>query len=337
MILQMTICPPDGLPRYTVNVELARVTLGRDPRCDICLPFPTVSGHHLTLERRADGVFLTDMGSTNGTQVDGTMLPARQSRAIEHDSRATIVDLVLHFEFVDEYRREFTVTESATLMNEMFGDLLSLRETTPSHQGALFEILSGPGSGRRALIAPGWSGGTIGADRGAFLTIDDPRLPPEALTIRRQGSLFFGTPAPALSVTVNGEPWIGERRLRHEDQIGLGSAVVRFSDPLQAYFDDLALVDAPAEAPGPSGAATQQTLAATTDGSPPSPPTSQELPGDAESPREAAPASADADVPSAPPEPSRRRWGAVEFSLLLLSLVLIAGGVVAILFVFGLV
>ena len=50
------------------------VTIGRAPDCDCVLGDPTVSRHHARLRRGADGWVLTDLGSTNGTRLNGWRL-----------------------------------------------------------------------------------------------------------------------------------------------------------------------------------------------------------------------------------------------------------------------
>ena len=46
-------------------------TIGADPACDIVVNLPMVSGRHCRLTREGDGFLLEDLGSTNGTFVDG--------------------------------------------------------------------------------------------------------------------------------------------------------------------------------------------------------------------------------------------------------------------------
>jgi hypothetical protein len=54
------------------------VTLGRDTRHDVVVPGPSVSRFHAFAKRGPDGSFLLqDMGSTNGTSVNGVSVPAR--------------------------------------------------------------------------------------------------------------------------------------------------------------------------------------------------------------------------------------------------------------------
>ena len=52
------------------------VTIGRDPMADISLNDPEVSRQHLRLTRTASGYVVEDMGSTNGTFIDGEKLDA---------------------------------------------------------------------------------------------------------------------------------------------------------------------------------------------------------------------------------------------------------------------
>lgn len=49
--------------------------IGRTEDCDICVPDPTISGHHATLVRLEEGEYAArDEGSTNGTRVNGVKL-----------------------------------------------------------------------------------------------------------------------------------------------------------------------------------------------------------------------------------------------------------------------
>jgi pSer/pThr/pTyr-binding forkhead associated (FHA) protein len=56
---------------HEVILEKERVTIGRRADNDVCLPFPAVSGEHATVVTILADSFLEDLGSTNGTLVNG--------------------------------------------------------------------------------------------------------------------------------------------------------------------------------------------------------------------------------------------------------------------------
>lgn len=56
--------------------EQNRFTIGRDRACDMVLPDPTVSRWHAGLRREPGGWMLDDLGSTNGTRLNGCRVRA---------------------------------------------------------------------------------------------------------------------------------------------------------------------------------------------------------------------------------------------------------------------
>jgi hypothetical protein len=78
------------------TVPLARdvVTIGRLPDCDIVLRDKGASRRHAQLKRTGAGWTLTDLGSTNGTKLNGATV---QSRELEDGDRITIGSTVVEF------------------------------------------------------------------------------------------------------------------------------------------------------------------------------------------------------------------------------------------------
>jgi hypothetical protein len=62
---------PTGGREYPL---FASLTLGRGTENDICIPRGIVSGHHLRIQREGDGWLVEDLGSTNGTLLNGDTL-----------------------------------------------------------------------------------------------------------------------------------------------------------------------------------------------------------------------------------------------------------------------
>ena len=50
-------------------------SIGRSETADICIPEPTISGHHCTLIKMGDNEYaVRDEGSTNGSRINGEKL-----------------------------------------------------------------------------------------------------------------------------------------------------------------------------------------------------------------------------------------------------------------------
>ena len=60
--------------------ELTRpeVIIGRDPNVDVTFPSPAVSRRHARLTREGEGYMLEDLGSSNGTYLNGERLSERR-------------------------------------------------------------------------------------------------------------------------------------------------------------------------------------------------------------------------------------------------------------------
>jgi pSer/pThr/pTyr-binding forkhead associated (FHA) protein len=54
-----------------ISLDRAVVVVGRHRRCDVRLASPRVSRRHCCLALDRDGVLVRDLGSTNGTRING--------------------------------------------------------------------------------------------------------------------------------------------------------------------------------------------------------------------------------------------------------------------------
>lgn len=54
-----------------LSLEKDSMVIGREENCDLVLPSPGISNRHASIEKTDEGYLLTDLGSTNGTYVNG--------------------------------------------------------------------------------------------------------------------------------------------------------------------------------------------------------------------------------------------------------------------------
>jgi hypothetical protein len=83
----------DGGER-TVTLTSQTVTIGRMSECDVVLPDKGASRKHAQLRYRDGSWTLTDLGSTNGTRLNGQTI---QSRELSDGDKVTIGTTVLEF------------------------------------------------------------------------------------------------------------------------------------------------------------------------------------------------------------------------------------------------
>jgi len=90
--------------------------LGRSQETDISIPDELVSRHHCEISWDGRHVTIQDLGSTNGTFVDGLRLEARSTREIGPENRLQVGNAILKVDFKDsgEIEREKALFEAAT-------------------------------------------------------------------------------------------------------------------------------------------------------------------------------------------------------------------------------
>jgi pSer/pThr/pTyr-binding forkhead associated (FHA) protein len=79
---------------HTYRATESALRMGRSPDNDLILRDPATSGHHARVERRGEQFWIVDLGSTNGTLVNGEPV---QEKELKHEDRITIGQNAVHF------------------------------------------------------------------------------------------------------------------------------------------------------------------------------------------------------------------------------------------------
>jgi pSer/pThr/pTyr-binding forkhead associated (FHA) protein len=117
----------DGVDVITHELIGDLIRIGRAPSNDVVIDDPTVSAQHASLTKSASGYRLKDLGSTNGTQINGVSIADAElndgseirfgyvTGVFFRDATASI-DQVRELQVPDEYdrprRSEFSETQS---------------------------------------------------------------------------------------------------------------------------------------------------------------------------------------------------------------------------------
>jgi len=73
-------------------------TVGRDSSCDICVEDINISRQHFYITKKDSEYFITDLGSSNGTYVDDTLLKPHQPFPLKSGAVISILEIEMYFE-----------------------------------------------------------------------------------------------------------------------------------------------------------------------------------------------------------------------------------------------
>ena len=95
----------NGQVQREVRIDKARIHIGRRPSNDLVLDHLAVSGRHAAIDTTSEGSFILDLGSTNGTSVNGQPI---KKHLLQNDD---VIEL-------GKYRLQFKVEADKDRWNE---------------------------------------------------------------------------------------------------------------------------------------------------------------------------------------------------------------------------
>jgi EAL domain-containing protein (putative c-di-GMP-specific phosphodiesterase class I) len=125
----------DDQPVRRFRVDASRFTIGRKPDSSLCISSPTVSREHAELSALDKGLLLRDLGSTNGTYVNGTRIS--QPCTVHHG------DLLQFGQMVFRVVQQHTESGQLTIQDDscdralaliQFDQLMTQRAVSPHFQ-----------------------------------------------------------------------------------------------------------------------------------------------------------------------------------------------------------
>ncbi|MEM9195564.1 MAG: FHA domain-containing protein [Myxococcota bacterium] len=267
---------------YVYEFDQLRVVIGRQGGADVCLPHPAVSAPHAVIASKGAGYAVEDMGSTNGTRVNGDRLPPKRQKKLAAGDRIEIGGFVLEFAGGVAVSQPTSSIRTGTLARAM------LRRAFGSERPAVgvpeLRVDDGPDKGTVHALPEGRT--VVGRSETADLVLTDADASREHLEIEWGPDGFVARDLGSKNgLIVNGKT-LTTRTLRDGDVLAVGASTMTFVDPAAAALRALAeepdevvaqLPEAPDASPGPE-------------------------PGAPEEPAKASPPN---QVPTAPPKPSR--------------------------------
>jgi len=217
--------------------EQTRVVIGRSPGAEVRLPGLAVSETHATIELTGDHYTLQDAGSTNGTRLNGTLLIAGRSRALETGDEVRIAEFTLTFSAGPLTHRPTAPERTASLARRMLGELLG--HESAAHRPPFLRIVEGPDVGTLLNFDDPPSRLLLGRGDEADLALLDVDVSRAHVELVRD---VDGTTARDLEskngLDINGKR-VRERRLRHGDVLRLGITAIVYQDLAEQALREL--------------------------------------------------------------------------------------------------
>ncbi len=223
------------------------LVIGRRRGLDIELPFLSVSEQHARLSRGEKGWLVADLGSANGTFVNGRRLTPFVAQAFSAGDvlRLASVEMVFEGEGLPDQAADGQRVElesTATLARRLVSDLFG---TSRPAEVAYLVVRDGPGQGRELRLEVMGCRYRVGRGAGCNLVVPDDDISREHAEFeRRWDGVFVRDLDSKNGVLLMGERLAGERRLSDDDVLRLGQTTFRLEDPEDRYLRQLQEVEA---------------------------------------------------------------------------------------------
>jgi putative methionine-R-sulfoxide reductase with GAF domain len=174
MPAKLTLHPPERASRFVILRPDRAVVIGRDPAVDLVLEDPRVSKRHARLQCGPDGWSLEDLGSKNGTNINGSPvilvnlrsgdwvgfggLLARFELISEEAAAALYEDRLRRLQTTAEMRHRLSAELDPSDLLVRFLD--SAVQLTGTERG--FVLAAAPREPIRALVATGFTADMVG-------------------------------------------------------------------------------------------------------------------------------------------------------------------------------
>ncbi len=215
--------------------------IGRQPECDIHLPGSGVSREHARIVLEDDQYNLIDLGSGNGTLLNGLLLKANEKNLLRNNDRVTIENFHLKFWRTDELfeeslKEEEEATDPDILEVKLLKKVLDAvdHETVPS-----FEVLNGSSEGKRFFFTDDVQEMVIGRDPNTDFPINEHVISRRhAKIMKRWGGITL------VDLESKNGSYINNKRITEEflhdgDRIALGTIVLLFRNPQEINLKEI--------------------------------------------------------------------------------------------------
>lgn len=220
-------------------------SIGRGADSDLALMDPKVSRDHARILQDDQHVYIMDLGSGNGTELNGYVLPPNEKTVLRHQDRIVMGTYTLIFNDLEQaLNNSFNdVTDSDVLEVKLLKKVLRAidKDTKPT-----LEVATGVAEGKKFFLEEDFDEGVIGRDPNADFPIEEYVISRRhaKVTRRADGAIYLSDLGSKNGTYLNNSP-ISEARLQDGDRISLGTITLIYRNPLDVNLDVINRAKAP--------------------------------------------------------------------------------------------
>lgn len=230
-------------PSFSYTFDQDRILVGRSAGSDVCIPHTAVSLSHAAITATQSHYTITDLDSTNGTKVNGELIPPHRGKRLQSDDIIECGGFEIRFSAGIPVASPTSEVGTATFARKMVE--AALGRADKQVELPLLRVVAGPDQGNTLPLPRPPARLSVGRGDESDLLLSDPDVSRSHIEViagldgyevedlnSKNGMLIAGRS-------------MSSRRLRHGDTIQLGGTVIQFEDPVDSVVREI--MEAPDE------------------------------------------------------------------------------------------
>lgn len=228
MALTLQVSLP-GSETHSITLDQPRVVIGRGAHVDVRLPTRAVSEAHAVIRMEGHEVAVVDEGSTNGTRVNGVVIPRGRRKILRDGDVLGVAQYSLRVQVATAMADppERTASLARRLLQE------TLRSIGGEGAPPQLILIGGRRAGFVWELPPPPKRTIVGRGEDADVMLDDRDCSRHHAEVVRDGEGVLLRDLGSKNGILLGQRVVFERRLRHGDEFTLGRTTLRFHDPME--------------------------------------------------------------------------------------------------------
>lgn len=239
---RLTITQKSTGRKTTREVDQDSLLIGRLATADIVIDLPTASRRHAEISRIGPDFFIADLGSGNGTLLNGQKLKPHEKNLVKHDALIAVEDYTILFE-QDQNEDAPAVNPGGDLTDPGFMEIRMLKKVLGALDADSLPSLEGltePIEGKKVVFQENHQELVIGREKNCDFAVETAAISRRHAVLRKKwGGITISDLGSKNHTFVNDTEVKDEKILHDGDIIRFGNIAAVFHHPQEVSLGDL--------------------------------------------------------------------------------------------------